>query len=266
MTVNNWFSSGCDYKKGVEIYKQQPKANKNFIKVFELKESMQNLMKLKYELQKLMVPTNSKNTTPNRNIQISIDASEKPKSKTESKYFRKLFISQLPTQLHPLYIQQKNDYMKYCSLKMQLNSLTHQKDKFGNLIIGTDGLPKLKEQTPLDIEVAQKICLEIEMLFDAIDKTWQIIDHYLQTREILVIQEKSFTDLSPGKLRDKINSIRGSRTRQKQRKAMLQESLNNAIAKKFKIKYARDLAKCEQKLAQYEQDLIQLIKIRDNEK
>lgn len=272
MTVNEWFSSGCNYKKGVAIYTALPNANRNFVRVFNKKESMQNLMKLKYELQKHLQPTAvttkiAKSTsTSKRVIDIKINGNPKPTPKPQSKYHRQVLISQLPVQLHQLYIQQKTDYNTYCSLKMQLLELTNIRDAFGNLVLDAEGNPKVKEQTTADIEKALQFCLQIENLFDKIDKAWEIIDHYLDTKEVLKIETKDFTKLSPGKLRDKIVSVRGSRTRQKQRLAMLQEKEANAIAKKFKIKYARDVAKSKAKLAQLEQDLIQLIEIRDKEK
>jgi hypothetical protein len=267
MTVNEWFSSGCNYNDGVLLYKQQEKANKNFIKIFERKESMQNLMKLKYELQKYLAPTTAVSSTEKQTIakgtfDIHIDSSPK---KEESKYFRRILINQLPVELHGLYIQQKNDYMIYCSIKTQLNALTNVTDSFGKIVIGTDGLPKLKRQTKLHIAKATKFCLQIETLFDAIDKTWQIIDHYLETKEIVIIKETSYEDLSEGKLRDKLISIRSSITRQKKRKQLLTQKFSNAIANKFKIKYSRDLTKCKAKLMQLEQNKIKLIQLRDAE-
>jgi hypothetical protein len=271
MTVNEWFNNGCDYKEGVALYEALENHNKNFLKIFKKRNSPQNRMKLKYELQKKLTPTNIAAVQNSlisekykRNIQININVTPKPVA--ENKYFRKLLISQLPIELHPFYIQQKTDYNTYCSLKMQLNELTNVRDTFGNLVLDEEGKPKFKAQTPLDIEKARVICLKIETLFDAIDKTWQIIDHFLETKEVMIIQQKSFEDLSPGKIRDKIVSVRGSRTRQNQRLKLLKNKLNNAIAKKYKIKYSRDLTKCKAKLMQLDQDLIQLIQIRDNEK
>jgi hypothetical protein len=284
MTVNEWFTSGCNYKQGIALYEALPNCNTNLLKVFKRRETAQNKMKLKYELQKSIVPTignDSKKSVERevvkRKIHININATEKPKEKPsiflgpqkpkeESKYFRKVFISQLPVELHPLYIQQKSDYNTYCSLKMQLNELSYIKDAFGNIIKDKNGVPKVKPQTPLDIETARVFCMQIETLFDAIDKTWQIIDHYIQTKEVIIIQQKNFTELSPGKVRDKLISVRGSITRQKQRKALLTHKLENAVAKKYKIKYERDLAKCTAKLMQLEQDKIKLIQIRNDEK
>jgi hypothetical protein len=272
MTVNDWFNNGCDYKEGVALYLSLPSHNTNFAKAFSRKETPQNRMKLKYELQKkrattIDVPKPKTIITdgPKRNIKIHIDASLK-KQPAENKYFRKLLISQLPIELHPFYIQQKTDYNTYCSLKIQLNEINIIRDTFNNIVLDADGNIKVKPQTPLDVEKARGICLKIDSLFDAIDKTWQIIDHYLETKEVVIIQQKDFTALKGVKLINKINSISGSITRQNTRHQLLTKSLENAIANKFKIKYERDLAKCNAKLMQLNQDKIKLIQIRDNEK
>jgi hypothetical protein len=271
MTVNDWFENGCNYKDGVALYSCLPNHNKNLATVFFRKETPQNRMKLKYELQKNRTPTigiaeNFELTkTPKKNIQINIDAA--PKSKpTENKFFRKLLINQLPIELHPFYIRQKFDYTTYCSLKMQLNEINAVKDQFGNVILDRDAKPKIKPQTDLDIEKARVICLKIETLFDSIDKTWQIIDHYLETKEVVILQEKTFENINGVDVYKKLNSVRGSITRQTTRHKILTKNLEAAIAKKFVIKYERDLAKCTAKLMQLNQDKIKLINLRDNEK
>lgn len=269
MTINTWFSSGCDYQQGLVLYKALPNHNKNLLKVFCRKETLPNKMKLKYELQKNIKSqiTNPVNNLLNSNNQVKESSIPVVKKVTETnKYYRKVLINQLPIELHSLYIQQKNDYNLYCSLKMQLNELSNIRDGFGNLVLDDCGNPKVKPQTTIDIQKANVICLQIEDLFDAIDKTWQIIDHYFKTKEVIVIKEKNFENLSSGKLRDKLISVRGSITRQNQRKANLEKALDNAIAKKFKIKYQRDLAKCTAKIMQLEQDKLKLIQLRNNEK
>lgn len=263
MTINEWFSSGCDYKQGLALYEALPNHNKNLLKVFTRKETLPNKMKLKYELQKNLKATIQKASIVSGPI---ISTGFTNPINTESKYYKKVLINQLPIELHPLYIQQKTDYNTYCSLKIQLNELTTIRDSFGNLVVDANGNAKVKEQTPADIEKANRICLQIEDLFDAIDKAWEIIDHYLETKEVIKIQDNSFENLSPGKLRDKLISVRGSITRQNKRKENLTKALQNAIAKKFKIKYERDLAKCTAKLMQLEQDKLKLIQLRNNEK
>lgn len=280
MTIKEWFTNGCNYTEGIALYKALPNTNKNYLKVFKRRETPQNKMKLKYELQKFIkkeVAGPVKNSLKSeilkpKKVNLQVDILEKPSifltsenPKTESKYFRKVLLNQLPIELHPLYIQQKTDFNTYCSLKIQLNALSYIKDSFGNIVKDAEGKPKVKPQTPLDIEKARVYCMQIENLFDAIDKTWQIIDHYLDTKEVIVIQDKNFTTLSSGKLRDKLISVRGSITRQKTRQQLLTKKLENAVAKKYKIKYKRDLTKCTAKLMQLEQDKIKLIQLRDNE-
>lgn len=267
MTINEWFSSGCNYKDGVALYGALPNHNKNYFRNFSKKESVVNVMKLKYELQKHLQPTTqatkpTKQATVQKTVSVTIP---EPQKSQESKYYRKVLLKQLPVKLHPLYIKQKNDYVTYCSLKLQLNELSNIRDSFGNLVLDANGVPKVKPQTEFDIQKANAICLQIESLFDSIDKAWEIIDHYLDTKEVITIKSNDFSSLSPGKLRDKINSVRGSRTRQKKRLAMLEEKYNNAIALKFKTKYERNIAKCKEKLMQLDQDYLQLIQIRDNE-
>lgn len=279
MTVNDWFQNGCNYQHGILVYESLESHNKNYVKIFRKKETPENLMKLKYELQKFIAPTISK-PTENKPIGLFIKKEiekvvETPattsiflraEKQEETKYYRKLLLHQLPVELHPLYIQQKNDFNTYCSLKLQLNALNQVRDTFGNIVLDAKGLPKRKPQTDADIEKARLLCMQIETLFDAIDKTWEVLDHYLATKEIVIIQQKSFDELTPGKVRDKLISVRGSLTRQNQRLQKLQESLKHSVTKSFQIKYERDIAKSKGKIMQLEQDLIKLIQIRDGEK
>lgn len=257
MTVNEWIASGENYKIGLEIYQSLPNHNANFLKVWSRKETPQNLIKLRYELQKQLQPTLSFSKS---------EIIEESKPVGLDKYFRKLRINELPVALHPIYIQQKNDFSIACSLKIQLNALGNILDCNGNIVFGADGLPKLKPQTKDDQEKALRLCLKIESLFDAIDKTWGVIDYYLENKIVPKITDNDFSALPEGKLRDKINSVRGSITRQNIRLAMLRQKYNNAIAKKFKEKYKRNLEKCENSLMQLNQDLIKLLEIRDKEK
>lgn len=252
MTVNEWIATGCNYKVGLALYAELPNYNKNLLKVWTRKQTTQSEMKLRYELQKHLQPTFKAPTSATIN---------EPK-----KQYRKVLINQLPVELHGVYLQQKNDFGLACSLKIQLNAMGHFYDNQGNLIIGANGLPKLKPQTPETQERARKICLKIETLFDSIDKTWGIIDYYFEHKVTPQINSNNFSKLSPGKLRDKIISVRSSRTRQNQRLKMLQQKLDNAIAKKFIEKYKRNIEKCENSLMQLNQDLIKLIELRDNEK
>ena len=102
----------------------------------------------------------------------------KTAGKTDSKTYRLLRLNQLPVKLHPLYIKQKNDFYKACSLKIELNDL------------------------PPEAETrALEICIEIENLFDAIEKSWKVFDYYQEFKTIPEITtEKTYQDLTPAQL------------------------------------------------------------------
>jgi len=121
MKVNDWFNNGCNYQEGVLIYAGIKQSKMNLLRLFKLKQSNYNLEKLKYELSKFK-EVEIKET-------VISEVIEKPKSTPESKpqepaptsNYKTLLISDLPVELHPTFIQQKNNFATACSLKIQLN-------------------------------------------------------------------------------------------------------------------------------------------------
>ncbi len=228
MDIDLWLKQESpDYKTGLDLYSKLPKHNKYFLQAMQKKHSPQNLVKLRYELKKLKKTSpiiSPKNTDVNKSISIEYTP--------EKRQYKKVMISQLPVSLHPLFIEQKANFARACSLKIQLNSLENH-------------------------EIEQKalsIILEIDALFEKIDSAWSIIDHYLEHREVLHIKIQDFSALSPVELLNKQGSLRSSITRQKKRYVALVQKRETTLLKSEKIPLDRKIAKSKQKLVQLESE------------
>lgn len=229
MTVKEWLQSDCDYSVGLEIYAKLPTCNRYFLKALQGKNTKQNLVKLKYELKKHL---KSKLVVSSESLKENYQKKYKP----NEKYYKKVFINQLPVDLHPLYIQQKSDFSLACSLKIQLNNLQVHEREYKAL----------------------GFILKIDNLFTRIEKAWEIIDYYLAHKVVPKIVKTNFSDFSEMELLKKRISVRSSITRQKKRLETLTEKLKGSIVKKNITKYEIGIAKCEEKLLQLNQDLVQL--------
>ena len=223
MKINDWFTNGCNYEEGVAIYASLKTSKINLLRLFQKKNASTYLEKLKYELGK------HKETEVVLNNFTVVSPGEKPTSAPapiitpiiEPPLYKQKLIRDYPVALHPVYIQQKNDYATACSLKIQLNNVDGRKRFDGE---------------------ALKLCLEIERLFDAVELAWKQLDHYTETNTILVVKEHDFSDLTPGQLILKRNSKRSSLTKAKRLVANYKAALlkPQTIAQKTRIEVKKE--------------------------
>lgn len=231
MTVNNWFTNGCNYQEGVIIYAGLKNSKANLLRLFKLKESNYNKQKLKYELSKFKevaiaktVITEVSNTPGNTAI-----PPKAPKPSQEPTY-KPLLIRDLPIELHPTFIQQKKDYATVCSLKMQLNNVGPEENALG-------------------------LCLQIESLFDAIEAAWKILDHYTDTKTILKVATNNFTELTPPQLLLRRNSKRSSLTKANKLITKYKNTDTTKLNVSQKTKLAVNLERQQLKVIQLEKDI-----------
>jgi hypothetical protein len=260
MTINEWFNNDGSYEDGILLYRALPNHNKNQLRIFLLKENFHNKTKLRYELQKNLQPTLKKSakTTP---IVVPVAPAL---LETESKYYRKVFIKDLPIALHSHYIQQKNDYNLACSLKLQLNKISITHDKAGTVVFDDEGHYVLKELTPFDKQKALKFSLEIMQLFKSINKTWEIIDFYLDHGRILETKTTNFAAFSETKIILIRNSRSSSKTRANAKLDTFLTQRKTTALKSFAIKLDIKIAKKQEHILQLKDDIITLDRLIHN--
>lgn len=237
MQIQEWLDSGADYDTGLILYSKQPKHNKNLLRLFMRKNSHINLEKLKYELKKLSVNSLKKggiaieiikgaNKHVNKSDELPI---VNVSGNTDNKQYRLLRINQLPVELHPLYIKQKNDFATACSLKIQLNDLPAE-----------------------DETEALEFCLEIERLFDSIEKAWKVFDHYTEFKVVPEMEDKTYDDLSPVLLLKAEKSKREAISKARARIKAWTTELDNTTDKTKRQKLHRQLQKKNEDLMSHE--------------
>jgi hypothetical protein len=230
MNIKEWFANGCNYDDGVAIYATLQTAKPNLLQLFKRKKTASFLEKLKYELSKHKDDVSS--FTP---LQIVKEKKENTAITLhkEPPAYKPVLISDFPVALHPVYIQQKNDFAIACSLKIQLNNLPAE-----------------------DEETALKLCLEIDRLFNAIELAWKKLDHYTAHKTILEVQTNDFSGLTPAQQIQRRNTKRSNLTKAKKRLEVLRSraSLNKSQQTKKEVAIEKQLSK----INQIEEDILTL--------
>ena len=233
MNIKEWFTNGCNYNDGVAIYATLPNAKPNLLQLFKRKNTNAFLEKLKYELSKhkddasTFTPLQVVKETP---VKSAITLHTPPPK------YKAVLIADFPTALHPVYIQQKNDFNTACSLKIQLNNLPAE-----------------------DEENALALCLEIDKLFNAVELAWKQLDHYTDTKTVLEVQKNDFANLTPAQLLQRRNNKRSVLTKAKNQLLKYQKELPTTIATKTKLSIKKE-KQCS-KIAQLELDILELDKL-----
>ncbi|WP_435263419.1 hypothetical protein [Tenacibaculum sp. nBUS_03] len=229
MTIDTWLSSNNqDYKIALQLYEALPTCNRHFLKAMQKADTPQNLIKLRYQLEKYKKLEVPKATISKKNKPTLIRTTEpKPSFKP------RVLITDLPLELHATYIEQKNNFAKACSLKMQLNAL--EEHEIEHKALG--------------------VILKIESLFKAINEAWKIIDYYLEHKEVIQVPKTTLENLTPIELLKKQNSLRSSITRQKTRKEKLLAELKNTSLRTQKLKLETKIEKATKKLINLESTL-----------
>ena len=130
MNIQEWFTTGSDYKKGVELYALVPYCNKHLLRIFNGGETHYNREKLKTELRKFIHTPITLNEIPDYQVKtftkheqgIEVEIHPKPE-------FNKKPISFYPLELHPIYKKRIESFYEACTLKTQLNNLPEESEK-----------------------------------------------------------------------------------------------------------------------------------------
>jgi hypothetical protein len=217
MKINDWFNNGCNYEEGVAIYSSLKTSKINLIRLFKNKTASSYLEKLKYELSKYKETEVVLNTTF-KVVSTDVKTASSPgpiiTPIIEAPLYKQKLIRDYPIALHPVYIQQKNDYAIACSLKIQLNNITADEE---------------------NNDEALNICLQIDRLFDAIELAWKQLDHYTDTKTILEINTNDFSALSPAQLLQRRNNYRSNLTKANKHLKVMQSKEAVSIADKTKL-------------------------------
>lgn len=242
MTVNEWFENNGDYNAGVILYMHQKGHNANLVSLFLKKESANNYEKLKYELGKfktadstLSAPSvkteivTTKTSIENKPLPIP------PKIDTpHAHYFYRL--NQLSIDLHPMAMQQRADFQKAISLKMQLN-LLHE----------------------LEEGKALALCIEIENLFDAIEMAQKVLSHYVKHKVVLDIESYDFKDMTPDQRYVRLKNKRSSIAKLKARIKAYKKELSAELPIKRKTKLQTQIQRSSANLLKQEHEVQELI-------
>ena len=232
MKVNEWFLNGSNYNEGVLLYASLQGHSSNLVRLFLRKESPANLEKLSYELGKHreVFFSNKEANDPKKDVQRKTESFVKTSSDPGG-FYR---INQLPTQLHPLLIKQRNDFQTAISLHAQLTQLH-----------------------PDEEGAAVTLCIQIEDLFDALATAQKILDHYVKHKVVLNIESRNFEDLSPAQLLRSRNNKSSRVSKYKKKIDVLKQTLGN-VSKAEKTKRTIALEKAASLLLQHELELQQL--------
>jgi hypothetical protein len=246
MKINNWFENGCNYMEGVALYGSLKGHSSNLLRLFLRKESVFNIEKLKYELGKFKEATepisktpDKREKTPEKRIKsiekITHSARSVGSNSVSGGFYR---INELPVELHPLLIAQGSNYKLACSAHLQLTSLH-----------------------PDEEGAALKLCIQIEDLFDAIDVSQKVFDHYKKHKVVLDINPRNFSDLTPAQLIQSRNNKKATVSKHKKKVDTITNQLKRKVSKSETTKLNIAFEKAERTLVQHQYELQELINL-----
>lgn len=174
MNIQDWFDNSGSYADGVKLYALLPNCSNLMLKSFRV-ENFSNSLQLKYELKRAL------NSGFNPKLSEITEISEKPEIKevpqqkishedlakqSERTEFPKETMAMYPMELHSVYRERISNFYKACELKMKLNSLQPSQEK-----------------------EALGLILQIEKLWDLIDRAWMVLEHWKDTARIMPFSE-----------------------------------------------------------------------------
>ena len=239
MEINKWLSESGDYTQGLLLYASYKRHNRTALRLLQAKETPKNYKKLKYLLGK--IPPTEATSDINFIIESSPDETIHKNSDfnpSEQSTYRPLLLKDLPPELHPLYIKQKADFPTACSLKIKLNALA-----------------------PNQENEALELSIKIERLFDSIEKSWQIFDHYLEHQVVLKIDAQDFSQKTAVALYKSEKSKRQLISKAKKRIVQLNKKLAMATNKEKKMKISRQIESKNEARIKHELELEKIIEL-----
>lgn len=190
MNIQEWFDKSGSYADGLKLYEQLPIKSVILQKAFKV-ENFSNFIKLKYELKRaihlgLSISINPEITNENPiipEIPVNSDSAVQVDynllvAESERQSFAKETMAMYPMELHPVYRQRVSDFYFACELKFKLNRLAANEEK-----------------------AALDLIIQIEKLWDKIDKAWVILEHWKDNARIMPTAASiDYTTFTPMKL------------------------------------------------------------------
>lgn len=185
MDIEKWFKNKGSYSQGVALYAALPRHNKTLLQKLAT-ESPANLLKLKYELKMAMGSGQKATVTPVVAKPVPVPA-EKPDNKPAEQvlikqavdgFFAKETMAMYPAELHTVYRDRVNCFYQACELKFKLNRLRPDQE-----------------------QEALELILQLDALWQKIDRYWDMLNHWKEHKRIMPVAEsEDFTQLSADKL------------------------------------------------------------------
>lgn len=179
MNIQDWFDSSGSYADGVKLYSLLPNCSNLMLKSFRI-ENFSNSLQLKYELKRALLSGLNPSLPEISEIAEKSETKEVPEQKTsheelaresEKTEFPKETMAMYPMELHSVYRERISNFYKACELKMILNRLA-----------------------PSEEMEALVLILQIEKLWELIDRAWMVLEHWKDTGRIMPFSES--TDFS----------------------------------------------------------------------
>lgn len=239
--ITKWFADGCNYNKGLEIYRSCSTMQAKTLQLLERGPGGSNLNLLITELSKAKKDPRSKQLAqitvkPNPPKPINIETMEDPqariKKKTVKTQLDPIRYADLPGELKIRYKQLKDLFYEMCDLKFLLNDL-----------------PKNATKKALDLQ------LQIEDLDDNKSKIWKELEHWQQHKTLLPNQANDFTDLSIKDLYRKKANLSSNICKLQKRIDKYREEIAEGLDRKKNDKTNLKMKKSIKTLHQHELDL-----------
>ncbi|MBN8565239.1 MAG: hypothetical protein J0M25_00705 [Flavobacteriales bacterium] len=172
MKIKSWFDRSGSFAEGVELYAQLPQPSIHLLKLFKV-ENTSNFIRLKYELKlainkgldKIEIPKNPEipeNSQPKTNTEEDSAFLNQLIESSSKAEFSKETMAMYPPELHKVYRKRISNFYEACELKFKLNALPEEAN-----------------------DQALKIILQLESLWDKIDKAWEILHHWRDHHRIM---------------------------------------------------------------------------------
>lgn len=237
-SVNTWFDNGCGYWPGVELYASLPGKKPMLLRNLQKKESAENLVKLKYELEAFRKVTKAapvSKPVPAAPIPPVAAVPSKPIPKPHTP----VYFQNLPAALRPVLLEANNYHREACMLKAELND-----------VAGVD----------------EKACLTLQLkIFSLLKKNalcWEQIDHWERHGKILTIEKPQ--PLSEAKLHKRQALLFSSTSKLKKRLKGNIDKLEAATNLKERTRLEKNVAKQSANLLRQETELQAITSLIEN--
>ena len=233
-TIQQWVDNGGNYEEGVQLYANSKNCNKNLLRLFRLKFTQPNQKKLEYELSKQLElkPVLKKVVSVPKVVTIQpVDETVLFDEKKEEKA-RRIWLNELPEELHPVYLEATGLFRENCVLKFKLNNL-----------------PEEAEATALEL------IKKIQSNFDRNKLLWQKIQYFLDHRKLPNAEPSQYEGMTPGKLVQRQQLLYASISKLKSRLTENRKLYKETSLLSERDKYDRSIKKQEANLIQKNEEL-----------